>query len=1111
MCLYGEQANAPAPLSLPPRPERFHAALRPLFSPATSLEELRRHLAALGTLYQMAGLGLFWWTAGDPPGVDPLAEWTAADISSLANPAGTALVREAFLLAPEVPCVAEDTVSHPPLHLLLVPLPSVAAGRGLLLCRWLSTPADGPAQQAEWTTLGHALGAWLEQLRLRTQWPLDHPPQPVLPQPAPNPLPAQAHQHWHRNFSLLSDNVPELLLVARLDGTLLHWNKAVLQRLGYPPEELAKRHVLSLHPPGVQAEAKQAFARMLSYQTGFCTLPLIANDGEQIPVEIKIFRVQWKGEAAVLLISHDLSKQLKSQTVLQESQLRLTRVMEAVNDAFWDWDLATNQVVFNDRWFTMLGYTAQELPSHLSTWELLTHPEDLESARAQIQAHLAGRLPFYECELRMRTRTGDWLWILDRGRVVDHGPAGQPRRMCGTHTDISLRKQLEEGLRRSEENNRAVLSAMPDLLFRMDKRGVVLGIKTARPEDLLAPPEQLLGKSVREFMPPSLVPAIQSRITEALDTRQVVAMEYKLPLHEREQHFEARFAALTADEVVVISRNVTEKVIMNDRLAERDRLLHALNKALALLLEAQDLNQTMPLALEIVGRALAADRAYLFECHHDPHTGLPLISQRVEWCQDRIPPQINHPLHQNVPLDAHYQRWTEILSRGRVLSGSVIDFPEAERPFLEAQGIRSLILAPIILHGKFIGFVGFDDCQREHAWSPAKEEILRVAASGIGNAYLRMQAGESLRKVSMAVEQSPVSIMITDRSGAIEYVNPRFTEALGYTPKEVIGQNPRMLKSGGMPQEIYQKLWQTVTGGQIWQGQLQNRRKDGSLIWERLSISPLFNSEGKITHFVAIRVDETERKHMEEQVMASLEQARHLNALKSGFVTLVSHEFRTPLGAILSAAELLEDSYDRLTPERRLTFFGMIKREVRRLADMLEEILAMERLDAGRMAVNPKPVDLLALGQRLLEELAVLYAQHACALEVEGRVPERLMVDNQMLHHILVNLVANAFKYSPPQKLVRLILRGQPGGVGIEVHDEGIGIPAEGLAHIFEAFYRAPNVANVKGTGIGLYVVKRCVDLCGGQIRIESVVGRGTSVFLFLPEATKTCSQPQPQ
>lgn len=191
------------------------------------------------------------------------------------------------------------------------------------------------------------------------------------------------------------------------------------------------------------------------------------------------------------------------------------------------------------------------------------------------------------------------------------------------------------------------------------------------------------------------------------------------------------------------------------------------------------------------------------------------------------------------------------------------NFPRAR--FEEELGIRSGLAFPIIVDDKIYGVMEFFT---RDAIQPDFEllEVLKHIGTQLGRVIERTRAEEGVRKLSRAIEQSPVSVVITDREGKIEYVNPRFTRVTGYLPHEVIGQTPRLLKSGETSDEDYKKLWETITAGKEWHGELKNLRKDRSAFWEAATISPLRNKEGEITHFIGVKEDITQRKESEEHI-----------------------------------------------------------------------------------------------------------------------------------------------------------------------------------------------------------------------------------------------------
>lgn len=235
-----------------------------------------------------------------------------------------------------------------------------------------------------------------------------------------------------------------------------------------------------------------------------------------------------------------------------------------------------------------------------------------------------------------------------------------------------------------------------------------------------------------------------------------------------------------------------------------------------------------------------------------------------------------------------------------------------------------------------------------------------------------------------------------------------------------------------------------------------------------------------------------------DKLHAALEGERELVQMKSQFVNTVSHEFRTPLGVILSSADILTHYLDRLSTETRLEHLHDIHTSSRQMARMLDQVLDLGRIDAGKLAIAPRPLDLTAFLQRIADE------SHSAS----GGAPIQLALagdlagangDEALLRHILLNLLSNARKYSPPDAPIEFTARRKGDSAIFTVRDHGIGIPAGDLPHLFESFSRGGNVGDTPGTGLGLAIVKRCTDLQGGTIRIESEESHGALVTVSLP------------
>jgi PAS domain S-box-containing protein len=239
--------------------------------------------------------------------------------------------------------------------------------------------------------------------------------------------------------------------------------------------------------------------------------------------------------------------------------------------------------------------------------------------------------------------------------------------------------------------------------------------------------------------------------------------------------------------------------------------------------------------------------------------------------------------------------------------------------------------------------------------------------------------------------------------------------------------------------------------------------------------------------------DVTQRRKAEDEMREALARERELSELKSRFVAVASHEFRTPLAAILSSIELLDDYGPRLPEHERREVVGLVKAAVARMNGMVEQVLLTSRLEAGQFAFEPKPHALADLLVQVVAELEQAQAHAArISLRCEG-IDEPRLADIRLVRHVLVNLLGNALKYSPTDRPVTCTLAGDGDDVRLEVADQGIGIPPEDLPRLFERFHRGTNVGNVQGTGIGLHVVRDCVQLHGGEIAVDSTPGKGTT------------------
>ena len=374
-------------------------------------------------------------------------------------------------------------------------------------------------------------------------------------------------------------------------------------------------------------------------------------------------------------------------------------------------------------------------------------------------------------------------------------------------------------------------------------------------------------------------------------------------------------------------------------------------------------------------------------------------------------------------------------------------------------------------------------------------------------------AQSNLALLATAIEQAGDAIVITDTGARIRYVNPAFTLMTGYSAAEAIGQNPSILKSGRQGQDFYRDLWDTVLAGRAWRGELINRRKDGTLYTEEMTITPVRDLADAVSNFIAIKKDITDRKRAEHEIRKAKDAAESANRAKSQFLANMSHEIRTPMNGVIGISSLLLDS--PLSPEQR-QYAEIINSSGKTLMTVINDILDFSKIEAPprKLSLELKDFDLQTPVQEAVEMLAV--EAHAKRLELTceiGReVPLPLRGDAGRLRQILINLIANAVKFTHAGEVALQVgVEAEHRGnatLRFRVKDTGIGFPEENTPFLFEPFVQGDGSTTRKygGTGLGLPISKQLVEMMGGRIGAYSAPGHG-STFWFTVALEK---QPQP-
>lgn len=389
-------------------------------------------------------------------------------------------------------------------------------------------------------------------------------------------------------------------------------------------------------------------------------------------------------------------------------------------------------------------------------------------------------------------------------------------------------------------------------------------------------------------------------------------------------------------------------------------------------------------------------------------------------------------------------------------------------------------------------------------------------------------ANFELKKLLNAVEQAAEAILVTDLKGRIQYVNPAFTVISGYSKEEALGKTPQMLHSDQNPPDLFSKMWEDILSGRIWKGTVINRKKTGEIYYEEMTVTPVLDSGGKISNFIALKKDVTDRVRAEEELQRknielgdAREMADTANKAKSEFLANMSHELRTPLNAVLGFSDMLLLGMTGSLTDKQMHYIRDIYESGRHLLSLINDILDLSKVEAGKMSAEYAEIKV----KGLIEYSLMFFKEKALKhnIEMTTDLEDDMLVleaDERQVKQVLVNLLSNAVKFTPDGGSVSVNARKRSSVskedpipnpqtpnpdrdfIEISVEDSGIGIKPEDIQKLFQPFQQLGSPYNKKytGTGLGLALCKKIVELHGGRIWAESEVGKGSRFIFTLPQ-----------
>jgi PAS domain S-box-containing protein len=574
-----------------------------------------------------------------------------------------------------------------------------------------------------------------------------------------------------------------------------------------------------------------------------------------------------------------------------------------------------------------------------------------------------------------------------------------------------------------------------------------------------------------------------------------------------------------------VTKRRRAEVILRQQ-TERERLVNQIAQHIR---KSLDLEEVLTATVAGVQGFLQADRVLIYRIWGDG-TGSAIT--------ETVLPDYTKILGDTFPAEVFPKEYHQAYSLGKTRAITNIEKADVESclvDFLKQFGVKAKLVVPILQENRqadrqtpyLWGLLIAHQCSHPREWESWEVELMKQLAIQVAIAIQQSELYQQLQvfntELELRVQQrtqelraeiaerqrteaalialitaSPRAIFTLDLAGNVKIWNPAAERMFGWTEAEVIDSPSPIFLDDQM--EEYNTLQQSILQGTTYSRvELQRQKKDGTPINIIFSAAPLSDTENNINGLVAVIADITERKRLDE-IRLALEREKELSALKTRFFSMASHEFRTPLSTALAAAQLLENCQDEWdNSSKRLRNLQRIQASVKNMVQMLDDILTINRAEAGKLEFNPKQLDLELFCGAFIEELRLSAGEmHKLTFTRQGKaVPG--WVDERLLRSMLANLLSNAIKYSPDGGNVHLALGFETDTVILQVQDWGIGIPLTTQKQLFEPFHRGQNVRSISGTGLGLVVVKKCVDLHQGTINITSEVAVGTTCVVILP------------
>ncbi|MDO6421511.1 PAS domain S-box protein [Saccharophagus degradans] len=923
------------------------------------------------------------------------------------------------------------------------------------------------------------------------------------------------------------------------DGKFVETNTALENMLGYSADELHGKTYLEMTPPVYEDHQKAVINSLKNYgRYGPHEKEFIRRDGTLLPVIMNGMLVtDSNGEELIWSIVEDITSRKQAELALAQNRKQLEQIIDSTSVAIWDWNILTGEIVINERWAEIIGYSLMDLePCSIDTWTNFTHPEDLDKSSELLNAHWNGESNHYQCEARMHHKDGHWVWVLDSGKVIEWTSDGKPLRMVGTHLDITEQKESQRLIEQSQIELKNFFDLSPNFMCIIDREGFFERINDTFLSQLDFTRDAFFSCKYINFVHPDDREITQDHFEKMKSSAltQVFSNRY---MHSNGDYLYLQWhtsADPVSGMVYATALDITNQKLDEKRMARQQEMLLSMSEQgrigawEANLQEQQMYWSTMTKDIHEV------------DANYTPHYESAIDFYKEGESRETISRLLNLAIKKGIPASIelpiitakHNERWVSVTVQPEFknkvcvrLFGSIQDIDSRKRIEQGVQLANTKLEKQMILVNAIAAaqasFIQQTDIAI--AFRNLLGGVLELAESEYGfvSEILYTENNEPYIRTHAIANRSTHdrynAFFAAQGENPIEFFNLDSLLGAAITScKPVIANSPttdsrRAGVPDGHPQlESYLGIPIILNGsiiGLIGLANNPNGYNQALVDW----LAPLINTVGQmIENTRAIR----ERDNAQQALVKAKNAAELAARTKSEFLAMMSHEIRTPLNGVLGMLNLVKRT--QLDDKQRYQI-DIAKSSAESLLNLINDILDFSKVDAGKLDLEVVDFNIITLLEDIAHAMAGRALERGNELIIDTTKLEfaYLSGDPSRLRQILVNLIGNAIKFTQNGEVtVTASLTKNTSGfnLNISVADTGIGIAEEKIPLLFSAFTQvdASTTRKYGGTGLGLAICKKLCALMGGDINITSQEGNGSefNFHILVKNSVKNIGSP---